>query len=83
MITLRGIAWNNTRSYVPLIAASQRFEELHPDVQITWIKLHYQRCSTIPTPHSKKITISWSPIMVGLIIAPSKGYSLHLMSGSI
>lgn len=38
MITLRGVAWNNTRSYVPLIAASQRFEELHPDVQITWDK---------------------------------------------
>lgn len=38
MITLRGVAWNNTRSYVPLIAASQRFEELHPDVQIAWDK---------------------------------------------
>ena len=35
MITLRGITWNHTRGYVPLVAASQRFAELH-GIQIEW-----------------------------------------------
>jgi multiple sugar transport system substrate-binding protein len=35
---LRGIAWNHSRALPPLVAASQRFEELHPDVEIRWDK---------------------------------------------
>ena len=35
---LRGITWNHSRALPPLIATAQRFEELHPGVQIQWEK---------------------------------------------
>ncbi len=35
---LRGITWNHSRALPPLIAASQRFEELHPRIRILWEK---------------------------------------------
>lgn len=34
--TLRGISWNHSRALPPLVATSQRFEELHPRVSIQW-----------------------------------------------
>jgi multiple sugar transport system substrate-binding protein len=37
-LCLRGIAWNHSRAFPPLVAASQRFEELHPEVRIIWEK---------------------------------------------
>lgn len=37
-LCLRGITWNHSRAFPPLVAASQRYEELHPDVCITWEK---------------------------------------------
>ncbi|MEI6074277.1 MAG: extracellular solute-binding protein [Verrucomicrobiota bacterium] len=42
MITLRGIAWNHTRGFTSLVAAGQRFEELHPDVSLVWEKRSLQ-----------------------------------------
>jgi multiple sugar transport system substrate-binding protein len=33
---LRGITWNHTRGYLPLVATAQRFSELHPEVSISW-----------------------------------------------
>jgi multiple sugar transport system substrate-binding protein len=35
---LRGMTWNHTRGYLPLVAASQRFEEIHPEITIQWEK---------------------------------------------
>lgn len=35
---LRGITWNHSRALPPLVAASQRFEEMHPGVRIQWEK---------------------------------------------
>jgi len=35
---LRGIAWNHSRAFPPLVAVAQRYEELHPDVRIVWEK---------------------------------------------
>jgi multiple sugar transport system substrate-binding protein len=35
---LRGITWNHSRALPPLVAASQRFEETHPEVRIHWEK---------------------------------------------
>lgn len=35
-VHLTGMTWNHTRGYVPMVATAQRFEELHPDVSITW-----------------------------------------------
>ena len=37
-INLRGITWNHSRAFPPLTATAQRFEELHPGVQIQWEK---------------------------------------------
>jgi multiple sugar transport system substrate-binding protein len=36
--TLRGITWNHTRGYVPLVATAQRFEDLIGGVEIVWQK---------------------------------------------
>lgn len=37
-LSLRGITWNHSRALPPLVAAAQRFEELHPQVRIVWEK---------------------------------------------
>jgi multiple sugar transport system substrate-binding protein len=37
-LTLRGITWNHSRALPPLVAAAQRFEELHPQTRIVWEK---------------------------------------------
>jgi multiple sugar transport system substrate-binding protein len=37
-VCLRGITWNHSRAFPPLVAAAQRFEELHPQVRIVWEK---------------------------------------------
>jgi multiple sugar transport system substrate-binding protein len=33
---LRGITWNHTRGYLPMVATAQRFHELNPQVRIEW-----------------------------------------------
>ncbi|ATC63341.1 ABC transporter substrate-binding protein [Nibricoccus aquaticus] len=38
MPTLRGMTWNHTRGYLPMVATAQRFTELHPDIEIVWEK---------------------------------------------
>lgn len=38
MTELRGITWNHTRGYLPMVATAQRFSEGHPDVTIRWEK---------------------------------------------
>lgn len=38
MTQLRGICWDHTRGYVPLVAAGQRYHEEHPNVEILWEK---------------------------------------------
>jgi len=37
-VSLRGITWNHSRALPPLVAAAQRFEELHPRIGIKWEK---------------------------------------------
>lgn len=41
-IELRGIAWNHTRGFLPVVATAQRFEELHPGITIRWEKRSLQ-----------------------------------------
>ena len=36
--SLRGITWNHSRALPPLVATGQRFEELNPEIEITWEK---------------------------------------------
>jgi multiple sugar transport system substrate-binding protein len=45
---LRGITWNHTRGYVSIVATSQRYMELHPDVEITWDKRSLQHFADYP-----------------------------------
>lgn len=37
-LKLRGITWNHSRALPPLVAASQRYEELHPQIRVQWEK---------------------------------------------
>jgi multiple sugar transport system substrate-binding protein len=36
--TLKGISWNHSRAFPPLVASSQRFTEVHPEIEIVWEK---------------------------------------------
>ena len=42
MITLKGIAWNHMRGFTSVVSTAQRFEELNPEVRITWEKRSLQ-----------------------------------------
>ncbi|MFC1692090.1 extracellular solute-binding protein [Candidatus Latescibacterota bacterium] len=37
-IILKGITWDHTRGYLPMVATSQRFHEWHPGVEFEWEK---------------------------------------------
>lgn len=41
-LILKGITWNHSRGVAPLQAASQRFSELHPNVELVWSKRSLQ-----------------------------------------
>jgi len=45
---LKGITWNHTRGYLPMVATAQRFSELHPQVEITWQKRSLQEFADFP-----------------------------------
>ncbi|XEC92639.1 extracellular solute-binding protein [Paenibacillus tarimensis] len=47
-IRLKGITWNHTRGYIPMVAASQRFMETHPGVDISWDKRSLQEFADFP-----------------------------------
>ncbi|MBT2757787.1 extracellular solute-binding protein [Mesobacillus foraminis] len=46
--TLKGITWNHSRGYVPLIATAQRFCEINPGIEITWEKRSLQEFADAP-----------------------------------
>src|SRR5208337_965301 len=37
-LTLKGITWGHSRGLVPMVATAQRFCEVHPGTDITWVK---------------------------------------------
>jgi multiple sugar transport system substrate-binding protein len=47
-ILLKGITWGHSRGITPLFAASQRFNELYPDVEISWQKRSLQEFADYP-----------------------------------
>jgi multiple sugar transport system substrate-binding protein len=51
MIELRGITWNHTRGYLPMVATAQRFSELHPDITIRWEKRTLQEFADVALEH--------------------------------
>jgi multiple sugar transport system substrate-binding protein len=42
-VTLKGITWNHSRGFVPMVATAQRFSELNPSVEIIWEKRSLQQ----------------------------------------
>lgn len=42
-VQLKGITWNHSRGFVPVVATAQRFSELHPSVEIIWEKRSLQQ----------------------------------------
>jgi multiple sugar transport system substrate-binding protein len=47
-IVLKGITWNHSRGITPLLAASQRFTELYPHIEIEWTKRSLQQFADFP-----------------------------------
>ena len=47
-VRLRGITWNHTRGYLPMVATAQRFPELHPQIEISWQKRSLQEFGDLP-----------------------------------
>lgn len=47
-IILNGITWGHSRGITPLLAASQRYTELHPEVEIKWKKRTLQEFADFP-----------------------------------
>jgi multiple sugar transport system substrate-binding protein len=45
---LKGITWGHSRGITPLLAASQRYSELHPGVEIQWTKRTLQEFADFP-----------------------------------
>ncbi len=47
-VVLTGITWGHSRGITPLLAASQRYAELHPGIQIQWEKRTLQQFADFP-----------------------------------
>jgi len=45
---LNGITWGHSRGITPLLAASQRYNELHPEIEIKWRKRTLQEFADFP-----------------------------------
>lgn len=45
---LRGITWNHTRGYLPMVATAQRFSETHLEIEIDWEKRSLQEFADFP-----------------------------------
>jgi multiple sugar transport system substrate-binding protein len=47
-VVLNGITWGHSRGITPLLAVSQRYSELHPEVEIRWKKRSLQEFADFP-----------------------------------
>jgi multiple sugar transport system substrate-binding protein len=45
---IKGITWGHSRGITPLLAGAQRYNELHPDIEITWKKRTLQEFADFP-----------------------------------
>ncbi|MFD0677643.1 MULTISPECIES: extracellular solute-binding protein [unclassified Paenibacillus] len=50
-IQLKGITWNHSRGFLPMVATSQRFSEMNADVEISWEKRSLQEFADEPIQH--------------------------------
>ncbi|NOU94543.1 extracellular solute-binding protein [Paenibacillus sp. LMG 31456] len=47
-IKLKGITWNHSRGFLPMVATSQRFSEMNTEVEISWEKRSLQEFADEP-----------------------------------
>ena len=60
-IILNGITWGHSRGITPLLAVSQRYTELHPEVEIRWSKRSLQEFADYPI---EKLTESYDLLII-------------------
>ena len=53
-VCLRGITWNHSRGFLPMVATAQRFSETHPGTEIVWEKRSLQEFADYPIPRLAK-----------------------------
>lgn len=58
---LKGISWNHSRGITPLLAAAQRYNELHPNVQVEWHKRSLQEFADFPI---EKLTTQFDLLII-------------------
>jgi multiple sugar transport system substrate-binding protein len=58
---LNGITWGHSRGITPLLAASQRYEELHTGVEIKWKKRTLQEFADFPI---EKLTTQYDLLII-------------------
>ena len=61
MTIIKGITWGHSRGITPLLAASQRFNELHPSIQIQWEKRTLQQFADMPV---EELTNSYDLLVI-------------------
>ncbi len=47
-VTLKGMTWDHTRGYLPMVATAQRFHEMYPEIEIRWDKRSLQAFADYP-----------------------------------
>ena len=60
-VVLQGITWGHSRGITPLMAASQRYSELHPGVEICWKKRTLQEFADFPI---EKLTEAYDLLII-------------------
>jgi multiple sugar transport system substrate-binding protein len=60
-IVLHGITWAHSRGITPLLAVSQRYSELHPDIEIRWKKRTLQEFADFPV---EKLTRDYDLLII-------------------
>lgn len=60
-IVLNGITWGHSRGITPLLAASQRFNELNPHIEVNWKKRTLQEFADFPI---EKLTEAYDLLII-------------------
>jgi multiple sugar transport system substrate-binding protein len=60
---LKGITWGHSRGITPLLAASQRYSELYPGIEIQWTKRTLQEFADFPI---EKLTEQYDLLIIEL-----------------
>lgn len=68
-IVLRGITWNHTRGYLPVVATAQRFTDAYPHVSIEWEKRSLKEFGDFPI---EQLTDSYDLLVID---HPFAGYA--------